>query len=105
MFKPENDTNNQKWELEKQKKKPPQLYMAPLIYDRRSQKPHTILPMHRLFNQNVHHRSIGFNVKGEIQFVFMTTFGFEDEVLTPLLSTGCKLLLVNQFKDAKWTYQ
>ena len=71
------EAKDEKWEIEKEPQPVPKLYLAPLIYDPRPEKPQHYLNFHRLFNLDPKKKNTGFDVDKKIRSIFMTTFGFE----------------------------
>lgn len=71
------------------------LLLNHLIYDRRKPKPSQYINMSVLFNENPSDRGIGFNRSKTIESVFMSTFGFESELLEPIAEMGCNFILSN----------
>ena len=102
-FKPEQP--KVEWQLEKEQEKLPKLYVNPLIYDTTPKKPETVLMMSRLFNEDVGRKSCGFDVAKKIERIFMTTYGFESEVLDHVADIGCPLLVLNEMKGVGWRFK
>ena len=66
-----------------------------LIYDRRKPKPAHYVSLNALFNEKPNERNIGFDYNHSIESIFMSTFGFESELLEPIANIGCPFILSN----------
>lgn len=60
------------------------MFLNKLIYDRRKDKPKQYVSFNALFNEEPQKHNIGFDVRKSIKSIFMSTFGFESELLEPV---------------------